>query len=170
MKKFIMATMTVVYLALCAAVWPSVAPAEELPATPPPPATVTATQPEVLEAPEIEKSIRPEEEKDEAPRSKAVHNNISDPEPTANPAPSATETQVITEPEPTPWEMPMVSEVQPTPESEPASDPAPSQTADAQPSGMVYVPGFGWLESQGPGEGIYAEDISGSGNKISSMG
>lgn len=49
-------------LAVCAAMWPQNEPAEETPA-PPKPAAVIAAQPEVLEMPEIEDSIMPEEEK-----------------------------------------------------------------------------------------------------------
>lgn len=35
---------------------------------------------------------------------------------------------------------------------------------------MVYVPGFGWLESQGEGTVIYAEDVYENGNKAGIMG
>ncbi len=35
---------------------------------------------------------------------------------------------------------------------------------------MVYVPGFGWLESQGPNHVEYAEDMYENGNKISIIG
>ena len=35
---------------------------------------------------------------------------------------------------------------------------------------MVYVPGFGWIERQGPNQVEYAEDMYESGNKISIMG
>ena len=169
MKKYIMATVIAACLALYAAVWPSIAPAVELPAASSPPA-VTATQPEGLEAPEIEDAIRPEERKDEMPHSKVGCGIICKTEPTANPIPPVTETLVITRPESSPKEMSAVPEVQPMPESESASHPAPSQAADTQPSDTVYVPGFGWLESQGSGEVIYAEDIYENGNKIGSMG
>ena len=165
MKKIIMATVITACLALCTAVWPSATPTEELPATPPSP-SVTAAQPEVLEAPEIKESITPEKEKDEAPYLEVVHDNISGPEPTANPIPPLPETQVTTEPEPTPQEVPVVPKAQFAPES----GPAPSQVTDAQPSDTVYVPGFGWLESQGSGEVIHGEDIYENGNKIGSMG
>lgn len=66
--------------------------------------------------------------------------------------------------------MPAIPEVQPTPKSGPAAHPAPAQTADAQSNDTVYVPGFDWLESQGPSEVIHAEDIYENGNKIGSMG
>ena len=169
MKKIIMTTVIAACLALCVAVCPSAAPAEDVPATPPPPA-VTATQPEVLEAPEIEESITPEEEMTEAPYLEVVHDDISELEPAADPIPPVTETQVITEPKPIPKEVPAVPEVQPTPKSGPAAHPAPSQTVtNAQPSDTVYVPGFGWLESQGPGDVIHAKDIYENGNKIGSM-
>ena len=35
---------------------------------------------------------------------------------------------------------------------------------------MVYVPGFGWIESQGPNQVTYAADMYENGNKIGIMG
>ena len=35
---------------------------------------------------------------------------------------------------------------------------------------MVYVEGFGWIESQGPNHVEYAEDMYENGNKIGIMG
>ena len=35
---------------------------------------------------------------------------------------------------------------------------------------MVYVPGFGWIQSEGPNHVEYAEDMYENGNKIGSMG
>lgn len=35
---------------------------------------------------------------------------------------------------------------------------------------MVYVPGFGWIESQGPNHMEYAEDMYENGNKSGIMG
>ena len=35
---------------------------------------------------------------------------------------------------------------------------------------MVYVPGFGWIESQGPNHVEYAEDMYENSNKIGIMG
>lgn len=40
---------------------------------------------------------------------------------------------------------------------------------DSAPDNMVYVPGFGWLESQGPNECGCAEDMYENGNKIGIM-
>ena len=35
---------------------------------------------------------------------------------------------------------------------------------------MVYIPGFGWIESRGPNHVEYAEDMYENGNKIGIMG
>ena len=57
-------------------------------------------------------------------------------------------------------------------------DPAPEPTAEnqAEPetgvgssADMVYVPGFGWIESQGPNQVEYAEDMYENGKKIGIM-
>ena len=77
--------------------------------------------------------------------------------------------EVIPYPELTPEEVPEALEVDPIPE--PTPTPVPSQTAtEPQPSGTVYVPGFGWLESQGTGAVTHDESIYENGNKIGSMG
>lgn len=58
-------------------------------------------------------------------------------------------------------------------------DPAPTKEPIAEPSveeapqphdGMVYVPGFGWLQSEGPGEWSVSENMYENGNKVGSMG
>lgn len=79
------------------------------------------------------------------------------------------------EPGPTPIETSVAPEVQATPEAElaveSAPEPSPAQTPIAPQSGdMVYVPGFGWIESQGPNHVEYAEDIYENGNKVGIMG
>lgn len=57
------------------------------------------------------------------------------------------------------------------PKPEPTAKPAPAQAVtNPQPGDMVYVPGFGWLECQEPGEVSYAEDMYENGNKIGIMG
>ena len=149
MKNLTMVTMVAACLALCAAVWPQATLAERVAAAPPPPA-VTATHPDIPELPRLQELITPEEEKAEIPQPELLH-------------------EVIPTPELVPEKEPVTPEAQPTPEPAPA--PAPPQIVpDPQPSGMVYVPGFGWPESQGPGEVIYAEDMYENGNKIGSMG
>lgn len=50
-------------------------------------------------------------------------------------------------------------------------EPEPTPTSpDSAPDDMVYVPGFGWLESQGPNHCEYAADMYENGNKIGNMG
>jgi len=61
----------------------------------------------------------------------------------------------------------MAPEHRSTPQQKP--DPAPEST-DNTPSNMAFVPGFGWLEYQGSGEVIYADDMYENGNKIRNMG
>lgn len=122
-----------------------------------------------LEAPEIQESITPEEEKVEASHSEAAQDMISEPDPAPDPIPVAPEIQAVADPAPAPEDAPTIPEVLPTPKPAPPS--APLQTvADSQPGDMVYVPGFGWLECQGPGEVIYDENIYENGNKIGIMG
>ena len=140
-------------LALCAAVWPQNEPAVETPVLPTPPAVI-ATQPEVPEKPEIEEIIMPEEEKADVAQPEPVHESATDPEPT-------------------PTQTPPVREVQAPPEQNDASlqESVPAQVSpDSTPADMVYVPGFGWIENQGPNHCEYAEDMYENGNKIGSMG
>ena len=152
-KRVITAASFVACLALCAAVWPQNQPAGETPALPTP-ATVIATQPEIPEIPEMEEVISPEEEKAEAILPALVE-----------------EADIV--PEPSPGQMPPPSEVQTpaewgaAPLQEPETAPA---SPDSAPDNMVYVSGFGWIESQGPNHVEYAEDMYENGNKIGIMG
>ena len=154
MKKQIIPTAAfAACLALCAAVWPQKQPAEATPALPTP-AAVIATQPEVPEIAEMEEVIPPEEEKAGATLPELVE-----------------EADIV--PEPSPAQTPPVSEVPVLPEQDaiPQQEPEPNQAStDSAPDNMVYVPGFGWVESQGPNHAEYAEDMYENGNKIGSMG
>ena len=153
MKKQIIPTAAfAACLALCAAVWPQKQPAEETPALPTP-AAVIATQPEVPEIAEMEEVIPPEEEKAEATLQELVE-----------------ETDIV--PEPSPAQAPPESEVQSPSEqvATPQQEPEPTPAPDSKPDNMVYVPGFGWIESQGPNHAEYAEDMYENGNKIGIMG
>ena len=146
-KRVITAAAFAACLALCAAVWPQNEPIEETPEVPFPPA-VTAAQPEVPEMTEIEESIISEEEKPK----------IVEPG----------QTEVVTPtPEPTQISPPLEKEKTAEQKHEPEVVPASPNTA---PDNMVYVPGFGWLESQGPNHVEYAEDMYENGNKIGIMG
>ena len=90
------------------------------------------------------------EEKDDAPQTEAVHD-------------------IVIEQEKTPAEVPTISEKQPEPK--PTSASAPPQTnAMPQAGDMVYVPGFGYLECQGPGEVTRSEAMYENGNKVGMMG
>ena len=164
MKKFIMATVITACIALCAAVWPQSKVPEETPA---PPSTTAVCAPEAAVAElktEAQTTPLAEEEIEEVP-------------------PTETTTESPTEPDPAPTETPLAPEVQPTPEpemtSEAAPEPAPQPTpelpaaqgsAEPQPGDMVYVPGFGWIENQGPNHDDYAADMYENGNKIGIMG
>ena len=140
-------------LTLCAAVWPQKQPAEETPALPTP-AAVIATQPEVPEIPKTEEVISPEEEKTKAILPELVEEADIAPEPSPAQTPSASEVPVLPEQDVTAPQEP---------------EPAPASPNSA-PDNMVYVPGFGWIESQGPNHAEYAEDMYENGNKIGIMG
>ncbi|HJA63019.1 MAG TPA: hypothetical protein H9719_02685 [Candidatus Intestinimonas stercoravium] len=154
MKKRIITTAAFsACLALCAAVWPQKQPAEATPMVPTP-AAVIATQPEVPEIAEVEEVIPPEEEKSEATLSELVE-----------------EADIV--PKPSPTQTPPASEVPVPPEQDttPQQEPEPASASHESTSdNMVYVPGFGWIESQGPNHAEYAEDMYENGNKIGIMG
>ena len=164
MKKFITATVIAACIALCAAVWPQSKVPEETHVPPPTPA-VCAAESNVAELKmEVQSAPPTEKEKEEVP-------------------PAASPKEVPIEPETIPIETPAAPQVQPTPEpemtSEAAPEPAPQSTpeppaaqrpAEPQPGDMVYVPGFGWIENQGPNHADYAADMYENGNKIGIMG
>ena len=56
------------------------------------------------------------------------------------------------------------------PEPAPAEGPTIQSTAEAPQDSMVYVPGFGWLQSEGAGEWSVSENMYENGNKVGSMG
>ena len=154
MKKQIIPTAAfAACLALCAAVWPQKQPDEATPALPTP-AAVIATQPEVPEIAEMEEVIPPEEEKGEATLQELVEEADIAPEPSPAQTPPASK-------------VPVPPEQDAIPPQEP--EPAPALPGSA-PDNMFYVPGFGWIESQGPNRVEYAEDMYENGNKIGIMG
>ena len=150
-----MTTVIAACLALCAAVWPQTGTVEETPAPTTTPAV--SAQKAIVAEPEteVETVLSAEKEKVEIPK--------QEPSQEVSPGPEA------------PIETPIAPEVHQTPESEPipepTSEPSPAQTSTTPPSGdMVYVEGFGWIESQGPNHVEYAEDMYENGNKIGIMG
>ena len=120
-------------LALCAAVWLQNEPAVETSASPTSPAVIAA-QPEVPELPEIEEIIMPEEEK----------SDVTQPEPVKEAATALGSSPIQATPS---GEVQASPEQNATPPQEPGSA---SASSDSSPYNMVYVPGFGWIESQGP--------------------
>ena len=164
MKKKIIITATfAACLALCAAVWPQ---AETVKETPLPSEMTAVTAPEAT-------VVELETEVETAPPTEKEKTEILQPEQTEKACP---------EPEPAPTETPAASEVQPTPGPAPvlevsyapapeqAAEPPVAQTIEPSSGDMVYVEGFGWIESQGPNHVEYAEDMYENGNKIGSMG
>ena len=149
-------------LALCAAVWPQTEVVEETP-TPAPTPAVNAPEPLVAELKtKVEAVPQTEKEKAEISKQEPCHEVISELE--IAPTEPAAASEPVLEPMPEPIPAP---EITPAPES----TPEPTPTAiDPQPGDMVYVPGFGWLESQGPNHVEYAEDMYENGNKIGIMG
>ena len=164
MKKFIMTTAITACIALCAAVWPQSREVEETLVLPQSPA-VCATEATVAEPKTEAKTTPPaEKEKEAIPITEAP-------------------TEIPVEQEPMPIEAPAVPEIHPTPEPamtseatpEPAPEPTPEPpaaqtTVESQTGDMVYVPGFGWIENQGPNHADYAADMYENGNKIGIMG
>ena len=144
-KQIAVATAFAACLALCAAVWPQNEPAEETPALHTLPAVIAA-QPKVPEKPETEEIIMPEEEQTDTMQ--------PEPEPWPVQTPPSGEVHNHTERNTT-----LPQELEPAPTS-----------PDSTPDNMVYVPGFGWLENQGPNHCEYAENMYENGNKIGSMG
>ena len=146
MKKTIISAIAI-GLILCAAAWPQLeTSAEETPTEPTPP-TVTATSIDTPELPEEAEPLTAAE--DNAPQTEAVHDTVI-------------------ERETTPAEEPTASEKQPEPQPAPTSAP-PQTNAMPQAGDMVYVPGFGYLECQGPGEVTRSETMYENGNKVGTM-
>ena len=59
------------------------------------------------------------------------------------------------------------------PTSTPAEEPIAKSPAEETPQphdGTIYVPGFGYLQSEGPGEWSVSENMYENGNKVGSMG
>ena len=161
MKKFITATVIAACIALCAAVWPQSKVVKETPVPPPTPTVCAAEAAAVELKTEVQTTPTSEKEKEAVPSTKAP-------------------LEIFAEPELAPGEIPTAHQAHPTPEPEMASEatpkPAPKPTHEllagqpTQMSNMVYVEGFGWIESQGPNRVEYAADMYENGNKIGTMG
>lgn len=150
-RKIVAATAIAACFALCAAVRPQTEPAKETPISS---ETAAVAAPEaIVEEAQTEIEAVPEE--------MTVNQQQGQPQ------------EVATEPEPVPTETPVKPEVQTVPDSisnETIETPAVQETIEPMSGGMVYVKGFGWIQSEGPNRGEYAEDMYENGNKIGIMG
>lgn len=153
-KQIAIAAAITATLALWAAVSPQTAGVKETPAPSPMP-TVATPQTPLTEPKEPEVSLTTELEQVEENIAEPVLEETVEQPPTSAPKPTAGN-QDAPATEPTN-----------TPEPEPTLEP---EAADSSSENMVYVPGFGWLESQGPNQVTYAEDMYENGNKIGIMG
>lgn len=164
MKKFIMVTVIAACIALCAAVWPQSKAPEEIPTPPPTPAVCAAETPVAELKTEAETTPLVEKEKEEVSLTEAPTEIPAESEPASIETPTASQVQPTPDPE-------IIVETPPKPEPEPTPEPPAAQTTVKPQSGdMVYVPGFGWIENQGPNHADYAADMYENGNKIGIMG
>lgn len=93
------------------------------------------------------------------------------------PTPEPPQIEVVATPTPTPEieiivpeiEEPVIEVIMPEQTPEPAAQQAVT-TQTVQAGDMVYVPGFGWIESRGEGTVIYDETMRENGNKVGIMG
>ena len=161
-KRIIIATAITACLALCAAVWPQTEKVEKPPA---PSETTAATTPRPT-LPEAEKPVLPvvtEKKETEMPEAESAPEVAAKELPT--PAPEI-EDEAETEQKSAPPTQTEPAPVHPT-QSESAPEPIAN---DNELADMVYVPGFGWIQSEGPNHVEYAEDMYENGNKIGIMG
>lgn len=163
-NRIIIAAAITACLALCAAVWLQAETIEETPALPETPA-VTTPRPTL---PEPEELILPEiTEKQELGMPEAESAQETTTEELPVPVPEI-EDEAETEQEYVPPTQTDSIPVQPTqPEPKSALEP---KANDNELADMVYVPGFGWIESQGSNQVEYAKDMYENGNKIGIMG
>ena len=163
-KRIIIATTFAACLALCAAVWPQT---ENVERTLAPSETTAVTTPRPT-LPEAEKPVLPvvtEKKETEMPEDESALEVATEELPI--PVPEI-EDEAEAEQEYVPPTQTDSIPVQPT-QPEPKSAPEPIANDNVL-ADMVYVPGFGWIESQGPNHVEYAEDMYENGNKIGTMG
>ena len=163
-KRIIIAAAITACLALCAAMWPQAETVGETP-TPSETTAVTTLQPTL---PEAEKPVLPvvtEKKETEMPEDESALEVATEELPI--PVPEI-EDEAEAEQECVPPTQTDSIPVQPT-QPEPKSAPEPIAN-DNELADMVYVPGFGWIQSEGPNHVEYAEDMYENGNKIGTMG
>lgn len=161
-NRIIIATAITACLALCAAVWPQTEKVEKTP-TPSETANVTTPRPTLPEPEELILPAITEKQESEMSETKSAPETTTEELPV--PAPEI-EDEPVAEQKSAPPTQTDPTPVHPT-QSESAPEPI---TNDNGLADMVYVPGFGWIESQGPNQVEYAEDMYENGNKIGIMG
>lgn len=163
-RRFIVATAITACLALCAAVWPQTEKVEKTP-TLSEMAAVTTPRPTLPEPEELILPAITEKHESGMPEAESAQEVAAKELPI--PAPGI-EDEAETEQESAPSMQTDFTPVQPVqPESESAPEPIAN---DNELANMVYVPGFGWIRSEGPNHVEYAEDMYENGNKIGIMG
>ena len=161
-NRIIIATAFTACLALCAAVWPQTEKVEKTP-TPSETANVTTPRPTLPEPEELILPAITEKQESEMPEAKSAPETTTEELPV--PAPEI-EDEPVAEQKSAPPTQTDPTPVHPT-QSESAPEPI---TNDNGLADMVYVPGFGWIRSEGPNHVEYAEDMYENGNKIGIMG
>ena len=161
-NRIIIAAAFTACLALCAAVWPQT---EKVGKTPAPSETTAVTTPRPT-LPEAEKPVLPvvtEKKESEIPEAESAPEVAAEELPI--PVPEI-EDEAETEQKSAP---PTQTDPTPVQPAQPESAPEPKAN-DNELADMVYVPGFGWIQSEGPNHVEYAEDMYENGNKIGTMG
>lgn len=160
--RIIIAATFTTCLALCAAVWPQAERDEEIP-TSSETAAVTTLQPTLPEPDELILQVITEKQESGVLEAESAQETTTEELPV--PAPKI-EDEPMTEQKSAP-----PTQTDPTPVHPTQSESAPEPIAnDNQLADMVYVPGFGWIQSEGPNHVEYAEDMYENGNKIGTMG
>ena len=161
-NRIIIAAAFAACLALCAAVWTQT---EKVEKTPTPSETTAVTTPRPT-PPETEERVLPaivEKQESGIPEAESAPEGAAEELPI--PAPEI-EDEPVAEQKSAPPTQTDPTPVHPT-QSESAPEPI---TNDNGLADMVYVPGFGWIRSEGPNHVEYAEDMYENGNKIGIMG
>ena len=161
-RRFIVTTAITACLALCAAVWPQAEKVEKPPA-PSETANVTTPRPTLPEPEELILPTITGKKESEMSETKSAQETTNEELPV--PAP-AIEDEPMAEQKSAPPIQTEPAPVHPT-QSESAPEPIAN---DNELADMVYVPGFGWIRSEGPNHVEYAEDMYENGNKIGIMG
>lgn len=161
-KRIIIAVAFTACLALCAAVWPQTEKVGKTPA-PSETAAVTTLQPTLPEPDELILQVITEKQESGVLKAESTPEVASEEVPIPSPE---IEDDVEAEQESAPHTQTEPAPVHPT-QSESAPEPIAN---DNELADMVYVPGFGWIQSEGPNHVEYAEDMYENGNKIGTMG